>query len=79
MVAVVKNHLVMKVEEAQNYNKNNHKFCYVEQLWWHFTGDIRFLEQRHQQNLNISQARAGWPPWRDGISLPLSVITALNG
>jgi hypothetical protein len=50
MVAVVKNHLVMIVEEAQNYNKNNQKFRYVEQLWWHCTGGIRFLEQSCQQN-----------------------------
>jgi len=76
---VVKNHLVMIVEEAQNYNKNNQKFRYVEQLSRHFTGGIRFLEQSYQQNQNISQVKADWPLWRNGISSPLFVPTALNG
>jgi hypothetical protein len=79
MVAVVKNHLVMIVEEAQNYNKNNQKFRYVEQLWWHCTGGIRFLEQSCQQNQNIGQAKAGCPFWRAGISSARSANTALNG
>ncbi|MEE4135058.1 MAG: hypothetical protein V2I32_03195 [Desulforhopalus sp.] len=39
---MVKNHLVMIVEEAQNYNKNNQKFRYVEQLSSHFTEGYSF-------------------------------------